>query len=191
MKKTVEDRQINRKLSAVTKGTHSQLDRIQSQPTNGTTLPKRQNYADTTTAYGGLPTPQSISRQIPHPSYTKSNTTGCDSEEIKRLLLARNKRHLQQADIEGGTSSTPIMKLVRSEHGLSTFNDQILNGNLANTIETTPEVVDWFEAIKRPPTPVIETVVGIIDKESYQDMFKNATEKTSSGAKFTTHSGKL
>ena len=29
MKKTVEDRQINRKLSAVTNGVHSQLDRIQ------------------------------------------------------------------------------------------------------------------------------------------------------------------
>jgi hypothetical protein len=33
MKKTVENRQINRKLSAVTNGTHSQLDRIQI-PTN-------------------------------------------------------------------------------------------------------------------------------------------------------------
>ncbi|KAL7503770.1 hypothetical protein ACHAXN_002965 [Cyclotella atomus] len=106
-----------------------------------------------------------------------------DSGEIKRLLLARNKRHLQQADIEGGTSSTPTMKLVRSEHGLSSFNDQILNGNLATTIETTPEIMDWFEIIKRPPTPVIETVVGIIDRESYQEMFKNATEKTSSGGK--------
>jgi hypothetical protein len=106
-----------------------------------------------------------------------------DSGEIKRLLLARNKRHLQQADIEGGTSSTPIMKLVRSEHGLSSFNDQILNGNPATTIETIPEVIDWFETIKRPPTPVIETVVGIIDKESYQEMFKNATQKTSSGGR--------
>jgi len=101
--------------------------------------------------------------------------------EIKRLLLARNKRHLQQADIEGGTSSTPIMRMVRSEHGLSSFNDQILQGKLTTTMETTPELVDWFEAVKRPATPTVETVVGIIDKTSYQEMFKKATEKTSSG----------
>ena len=104
-----------------------------------------------------------------------------NSDEIKRLLLARNKRHLQQADIEGGTSSTPIMKKVRSEYGLSTFNDQILNGSMVTTMETTPELLDWFEAIKRPVSPAIETIVGIIGKESYQEMFKAATEKTSSG----------
>ena len=104
-----------------------------------------------------------------------------DSDEIKKLLLARNKRHLQQADIEGGTSSTPIMKQVRSDHGLSEFNDQILNGNLITSMEATPEILDWFEAIERPVTPTLETVVGIIDKEAYQEMFKNATEKTSSG----------
>ena len=211
MKKTVEDRQINRKLSAVTKGTHSQLDRIQI-PTNEwyysakeaelyrydngvwEAYPRHNRYHDKYLTHHTLKVippdavPVEVAKTREYIEITSFIITNepmwrnvTDSEEIKRLLLARNKRHLQQADIEGGTSSTPIMKLVRSEHGLSTFNDQILNGNLANTIETTPEVVDWFEAIKRPPTPVIETVVGIIDKESYQDMFKNATEKTSSG----------
>jgi hypothetical protein len=73
------------------------------------------------------------------------------------------------------------MKLVRSEHGLSSFNDHILNGTMSSSIETTPEIIDWFEAIRRPVNTVVEPVVGIIDKEAYQDMFKNATEKTSSG----------
>ena len=56
-----------------------------------------------------------------------------NSDEIKKLLLARNKRHLQQADIEGGTSSTPIMKQVRSDHGLSEFNNHIDGSHTRNT----------------------------------------------------------
>jgi hypothetical protein len=51
------------------------------------------------------------------------------------------------------------------------------------TVDTTPEVLDWFKAIARDPTFECPPVTGVITKEDYQEMFKNATEKTSSGGK--------
>lgn len=211
MKRTVEERSINRKLSAISKGTHSQLDRIQIPAHNWyysekeselyhydkgvwEAYPRHDQYNDKYFTHHTLKVvpPDAVPIEVLQTddfieiaSFIQSETPMwldvTDSDEIKKLLLARNKRHLQQADIEGGTSSTPIMKQVRSDHGLSEFNDQILNGNLITSMEATPEILDWFEAIKRPVTPTLETVVGIIDKEAYQEMFKNATEKTSSG----------
>ncbi|KAL3796822.1 hypothetical protein ACHAWO_002060 [Cyclotella atomus] len=207
MKRTVEERQINRKLSAVTKGAHSQLDRIQI-PTNTwyhsaketelyhydngvwEAYPHLKPYDNRYFTHHTLKVvpPDAVPVEVRKTNEYIEIASFVDTTEpmwrdvtnpveIKRLLLARNKRHLQQADIEGGTSSTPIMRLVQSEHGLSSFNDQILQGKPTTTLETTPELIDWFEAVKRPTTPTVKTVVGIIDKESYQEMFKNATEK--------------
>jgi hypothetical protein len=48
------------------------------------------------------------------------------------------------------------------------------------TVDTTPEVLDWFKAIARDPDIECPPVTGVITKKDYQDMFKNATEKTSS-----------
>jgi hypothetical protein len=211
MRRTVEERQINRKLTSITKGTHSQLDCIQI-PTDSWYYSKKESeiyhydkgvweaypcLSEESNTYfthhtlkvvppDAIPIEVQISDEsieiISHlPEDNPMWTEITDSDEIKRLLLGRNKRHLQQADIEGGTSSTPIMKQVRSQHGLSPLNDQILNGTVSTSLETTPEILDWFEAVRRPASPVLEPIVGIIDKESYQDMFKNATEKTSSG----------
>ena len=211
MKKTVEESQINRKLSAITKGTHSQLDRIQV-PTGEwyysekeselyhydhgvwEAYPRKEPNPNTYWTHHTLKVvPDDAVPVLVEKSTTQIEITDfpevvepmwrdvTDTEEIKHLLLARNKRHLQQADIEGGTSSTPLMKLVRSEHGLSKFNDSILNGTYTTTLETTPELIDWFEAIRKPAIPIVDTVVGIIPKNEYQEMFKNATEKTSSG----------
>jgi hypothetical protein len=50
------------------------------------------------------------------------------TDDIADLLIHRNKRHLQQTDIEGGISKSEAILKVRSEHGLSKFNDDILAG---------------------------------------------------------------
>jgi hypothetical protein len=211
MRKTVEERQINRKLTTITKGSHSQLDRIQI-PTDSwyysekeseiyhydkgvwEAYPRLNDHPDLFFTHHTLKvvphdaTPIEVTITDEHIEITSHLATDhpmwqdvTSTDEIKRLLLARNKRHLQQADIEGGTSSTPIMKKVRSNHGLSEFNDQILDGVVSTSMETTPELLDWFEAVRRPTTKRIEPIVGIITKDAYQEMFKNATEKTSSG----------
>lgn len=73
------------------------------------------------------------------------------------------------------------MKKVCSEHGLSPFNDDILQGKPMELLDTPQEVLDWFEAIKQPIKPALEPITGIITKDDYQDTFKAAREKTSSG----------
>ena len=104
------------------------------------------------------------------------------TKDIEDHLLWRNKRHLQQTAIEGGTSATEVLRRVRADHGLSSFNDDILEGKPMTDIETPPEVIDWFWAIARP-NKAVNPVTGVITKEAYQDMFKAATEKTSSGGR--------
>jgi hypothetical protein len=87
-------------------------------------------------------------------------------EELEKLLLWRNKHHLhlQQTDREGGMSDCDAMRELRSEYGLSELNNNILAGKQIEQI-----------ALSNPP------VTGVITKQDYQSMFKNAREKTSSG----------
>jgi hypothetical protein len=62
------------------------------------------------------------------------------------------------------------------------LNDNILAGKKIEDLQTTKEMLDWFWAIQR--TKGAQTnppVTGVITKEDYQNMFKNAKEKTTSG----------
>ena len=45
------------------------------------------------------------------------------------------------------------MQKVRSEHGLSQFNEDIISGKPVDTTDAPPEVIDWFKAIARDPNP--------------------------------------
>ena len=159
MKTKVEESQINRKLTAISKGSHSQLDRIQ--------IPTGQWYYSekgceifhydkgvweaypckdkelhmyythhTLKVIQDDAIPIEVSR-LPDAIHIDSfNSTPStiwndvtSSEQIEGALLFRNKRHLQQADIEGGVSSSNIMRKIRSEHGLSTFNERIIRAS--------------------------------------------------------------
>ena len=219
MKKTTIERQINRKLTAVTKGTHRQLDRIQI-PTGDWYFSEssreifhydsgvweaypeqaqRLQRADQPTRYcthhtlkvipddacpikvDVTPTHISILEMLPRPDTIWKDVTNIS--EIEQYLILRNKRHLQQVDIEGGTSASDVMMKVRAEHGLSQFNEDIIAGKPIDTTDAPPEVVDWFKAIALPPDVQHPTVTGTITKQEYQDMFKVAREKTSSGGR--------
>jgi hypothetical protein len=70
--------------------------------------------------------------------------------ELERILLWRNKRHLQQVDREGGISSSDAMRRVCADYGLSELNDNILAGKTLENLQTTEEMLDWFWAIQRP-----------------------------------------
>eukprot|EP00956_Cyclotella_meneghiniana_P008495 scaffold11461_cov58-Cyclotella_meneghiniana.AAC.2 len=73
------------------------------------------------------------------------------------------------------------MRKIRSEHGLSEFNERILRGEKVEKMDATPELLDWLEAIAVPPNINNPPVTGLITRQEYQDMFKNAREQTSSG----------
>lgn len=97
------------------------------------------------------PTSFVVTKVLPRPPTIWKDVT--NTAEIEKYLILRNKRHLQQVDIEGGTSACPIMQKVRSEHGLSQFNEDIISGKPVDTTDAPPEVIDWFKAIARDPNP--------------------------------------
>ena len=211
MKKRVDESQINRKLTAITKGQHSQLDLIQI-PTGEWYYSEQGNeiFHYDKGVWEAYPckdkeshlyythhtlkvitedaTPISVTKYPEHiridTFHDKPTTIWKDitsAEEVETYLLLRNKRHLQQADIEGGVSSSNIMRKIRSEHGLSEFNERILRGEKVEEMDATPEILDWLEAIAVPPNVDNPPVTGLITRQEYQDMFKNARERTSSG----------
>ena len=200
MKKKVEEFQVNRKLSAVIKGTHRQLDRIQIPTGNWYySYKSKEIYHYDMGVWEAYPRkeprPHEYFRHhtlkvVPDDAVPISVTTHDEcivideflpntqpmwrditsTKDIEDHLLWRNKRHLQQTAIEGGTSTTEVLRRVRADHGLSSFNDDILEGKPMTDIETPPEVIDWFWAIARP-NKAVNPVTGVITKEAYQDMF--------------------
>ena len=210
MKRTVEDRRINRKLSSVTKGNHRALDRIQvpvhdwfhSAQSNELyhydhgvweAYPCKTNGEDFFTHHtlkvlpdDAMPievsqTSQSITITARLPKIDRLWKDVTVQSDIEKLLLWRNKRHLQQADIEGRDSNLEVMKELRNTQGISALCDDILQGRDVHSFETTPEIVDWFWAVKRPDrAAALDPVTGVITKADYQEMFKMAKERTSS-----------
>jgi hypothetical protein len=54
--------------------------------------------------------------------------TVTDTAEIESLLLERNKRHLQQSDVEEGRVHNPIIQSLLPNHGTDLL-DEVLNGS--------------------------------------------------------------
>ena len=196
MKKTTIERQINRKLTAVTKGTHRQLDRIQI-PTwdwyysessrelfhydNGVweAYPEQaRNFqtADQPTKYCTHHTlkviPEdacpitvdrsdshiSIAEILPRPASIWKDVTTIS--EIEKNLIFRNKRHLQQVDIEGGTSASSVMMKVRAEHGLSQFAEDIIAGK---PFDTTDAPQRLSTGLKLSPVPLTRNAPPLLE----------------------------
>jgi hypothetical protein len=56
--------------------------------------------------------------------------TVTDAEEIERLLLERNCRHLQQAVVEEGRTHDPIIQSIMGNHGTDLLQD-VKEGRIA------------------------------------------------------------
>jgi hypothetical protein len=67
---------------------------------------------------------------------------------MERTLLARNKQHLQQTTIEGGTSDSQPMKLFREEMGLGSAANVLLQGTFQIENEVGPAVTAWINAVR-------------------------------------------
>ena len=100
---------------------------------------------------------------------------------IETGLLERNKRHLQQTEIEGGTNTGPVMSELKKDMGLSHATDLLLDGEFTTDHTVGEAMAAWFKRVKQTDkekgTPPI---VGVITKEQFQYAFKVSTESTSS-----------
>ena len=123
--------------------------------------------------------------------YPKSNfwTEITDQKEIERLIMARNKRHLQQVSKEQGLSHHPIMKDIMENCGDNGTADEILNGTYDIPQGTPDAIRAWISSMKRTPAEsALPKVTGYISREQFQSAFKKTKEFTSSspsGAHYT------
>ena len=120
-----------------------------------------------------------ITGVIPNPTQTWRDVT--TPSEMERLLLERNKRHLQQTIIEGGTSNTYPMPLFRREMGINKYTDDLLRGHFTAEYEIPPPVTAWIKAVTQTDVErALPEVVGSLSMTEFQQMFKRKKEGVSS-----------
>ncbi|KAL7510779.1 hypothetical protein ACHAXN_007669, partial [Cyclotella atomus] len=120
-----------------------------------------------------------ISEELPQENFWRDVT---DPQEIEDLLRRRNKRHLQQVDREGGPGTQAPFPSLFEDYGANPLVDELLDtGRFDTPHEIGPVLADWFKCIKRENHPDSKPVVGCMTKKQYQDCFKIANEKVSSG----------
>ena len=95
--------------------------------------------------------------------------------------MARSKRHLEQMERE--KAPNPFIDRLEQNYGVNEDTQLLLKGKLVTEGEVSPKLAAWAEVMtqsehERTRAPV----VGIIPKDKYQEMFKAATEKTSSNS---------
>ena len=220
MKGTVEDRRINRKLSTLSKGNHRALDRIQV-PVHDwfyseqaqelyhydygvweAYLKKNAESFYTHHTLKVLPprvvpvsvisTEESIAIERIPPMPDKLWQDVTLQSDIEKLLLWRNKRHLQQVDIEcGGKDEPQILKEIRKTQGISALCDDILQGQNTQQFETTPEIADWFWAIRHPEEANnLDPITGVIPSPTTKKCSRMLRSAPPPAETYTAHSGK-
>ena len=181
MKRTVTTNAMNRKLTAILKGTRGVLDRVQI-PTHdwfySPRLHELYHYDsgvfeaypafDETTFHTHhtikiLPDDAQLVAVISTPPLNRwviTDTIVSNSplwrdletqEDIKTHLIEHNRRHLEQTARENGASTRPPLTTVRKSYGLNPLTDKILEGSLSTTYDLTPEMAAFFDALKSTP----------------------------------------
>lgn len=209
MRRRIRESAINRKLTSVVKGRRGMIDRIQV-PThtwffspssselfrydNGVfeayprhsdhifhphhtlkVLPSDARIADVSCDDDGFwhlcstsPTPPNLWREI------------TSQHEIEALLLARNQRHLEQTQREGGRSTQAPISLLRASGGYNPMATAVLNGEPTD-YDLTPAMAAFFSALAITPTErILSPVLGTITSTDFQEMFRRSRERTSS-----------
>jgi hypothetical protein len=82
---------------------------------------------------------------LPKPTQSWRDVT--TTSEMETLLLERNRRHLQQTAIEGGTSDTYPMPLLRQDMGISHTTGKLLKGQHITEYEVSTPVAAWIRAV--------------------------------------------
>jgi ribonuclease HI len=209
MIRTTEAQTVNRKLTAILKGTHKRLDRIQVPVHdwfyskekdelyhyhNGVfeahTAAKKSIFYSHHTLKVPPPVVELvvvkksddwliIDKFLPTPATIWKDVT--KQSDLEGLLVSRNKRHLQQTAYEEGISTEETLTTLRRQHGLSDDAEKVLNGEKYTDADVSPEMAAWFRAIRRPESDKgIAPVIGCMSTTEFQESFKKSTEKTSS-----------
>jgi hypothetical protein len=219
MQQAVLTKMVNRKLTRLTKGDHSQLDRIEVPIHNWYYSSKTEELYhydrgvfETHSRLGdqrdsdGRPThfyrhhtlkvleeseAVPVEVEINDAAILLKNVlpkqaiwqTITEPKEIERLLMERNKRHLQQVSIEEGPATKPPISTFLRNEGISTDSEAVLNGTYTESIEVDPILAQWINNLKKPDAQQYFeqfSIDGAISADELQAAFKAVNERTSS-----------
>ena len=219
MIRTTKENATNRKLHMVTKGLQGTLDRIQVPTHNwfySVKYDELYHYTDgvfeaypsagdnsffshhtlkviapdaelVTVTQTDDPPRWHITATLPTPTTLWTDITS--QEEIEAHLLRRNKRHLEQTSREQGISTAPLLSDIRENNGINPLVMDILDGSFDTTYELSPEITQFFAALKQTPQEkTLRPILGTITSDQFQQMFKRAREKTSSDTRTLNYS---
>ena len=218
MRRTVKVNALNRKLTAIIKGSRGVLDRIQI-PTHDWFYSPGSNEIyhydrgvfeaypafddDSFHTYHTIKVIPDDVEQItveqlaPHNRWKivtriySSSVVWRDvdsQDEIESYLIDRNRRHLEQVAREKGPSTRPPLTQIRHNYGINPLTESILDGTYT-TYDLPPEMRAFFDALKtNPTTHRLPPVLGAISSLDFQEMFRRAKEKTSSDSRTLNYS---
>ena len=70
-------------------------------------------------------------------------------QEMESLLIERNKRHLQQTEVEGGASTKSPLTDMRRNYGFNETSQRILEGTYEFTENESDELIAFFKALQQ------------------------------------------
>ncbi|KAL7502579.1 hypothetical protein ACHAXN_000520, partial [Cyclotella atomus] len=113
-----------------------------------------------------------------HPSQIWRTVT--DTKEIEQLLLERNKRHLQQSDIEEGRVHNPNIQKLLANHGTDLL-QEVMDGTISLDDAADEVITAWIRALKQTDEErALPPITGSISTTEFQAAFKAVSEHTSS-----------
>jgi hypothetical protein len=105
--------------------------------------------------------------------------TVTDTKEIEQLLLACNKRHLQQSDIEEDRVHDPNIQRLLPNHGTDLL-QEVLDGAISIDNATDEVVAAWIRSLQQTEAEkALPPITGSISKEEFKSAFKAVSEHTS------------
>ncbi len=102
-------------------------------------------------------------------------------KEIERIILQRNRRHLQQASVERGRIHDPFMQSLIDNDGINDIVDAIKSGKKSVNTATDEAINAWTSALLQTAEKMkLPPITGEISPDDLQSAYKAVSEKTSS-----------
>lgn len=104
-----------------------------------------------------------------------------DPEKMNKKLIIRNKRHLNQMNIDRRIPTRPDFKPILQNQGTSDVADEILNGTYdPSSLGLGVEMEEFIKTLRMTPEEKKLNVRERMSREDYQDIMKITKEDTSS-----------
>ena len=104
-----------------------------------------------------------------------------DQTKMEEALIERNRRHLQQIEIEDGVTRQPMLMELKANQGINATSRALLDGTYSMDRELTEEQAAYLRAITQTDRErAAPKVRGAMTKQQYKRTFQVARERMAS-----------